>query len=405
MAFEPKISPENLLPWSSMEDWVDGASSAPTGHTLSSGAVAREATIIKVGTYSAKITRSGSNALMYYDLENPSEWRGRKITMACWVYATVTNTVRISIDDGVSSQSSSTVEPSIGGWVRHTVTHNINPSATQVRVQFEVITTNGIGYFDDARLFEGDSDQLIFSTVMAVDDFVPAKSYSGQIVNVPRRLGGRIPNMQLLQQSIAVRGTIVGATKAAARTSHDILNKAINPVRTTILGEIEKKDLYIDDDRLIRVHLNRDNLKQKAAYKLRDIDLRFLSSDPFWRSPNMTRHKETISASPTIFTISTINGNAPTYPIITITNNSSNTSLILVENLTTRQVFKYTGTLATGQDLVIKAQTLEVINNSVGDLGNAQDEIAMQLFPEDNEIQITGIVSGVITLDWFDQWL
>ena len=69
MAVDSKIGPRNLLPWSHMEDWVDGTSSAPTEHTLSGSgaAVARESTIIKKGTYSAKVTRNSNDVKLYYD--------------------------------------------------------------------------------------------------------------------------------------------------------------------------------------------------------------------------------------------------------------------------------------------------------------------------------------------------
>ena len=57
MIADLKLSPANILKWSHMEDWVSGASSAPTEHTLSGAgaSIARESTTVKSGTYSAAV--------------------------------------------------------------------------------------------------------------------------------------------------------------------------------------------------------------------------------------------------------------------------------------------------------------------------------------------------------------
>ena len=89
MTTDIKISPENLLSWSNFEDWVNGTSVAPTEHTLTgaSAAVAREATTIKEGIYSAKVTRSGADVVLFHDLSSFSDFKGRKVTLGCWVWA------------------------------------------------------------------------------------------------------------------------------------------------------------------------------------------------------------------------------------------------------------------------------------------------------------------------------
>ena len=79
-----KISPENQVgDWGNMEDWAAGDAVAPTGWTLTgaSAAVAKEATIIKQGTFSAKVTRSGTDCFRRCPIRyagRPGAWSRHK---------------------------------------------------------------------------------------------------------------------------------------------------------------------------------------------------------------------------------------------------------------------------------------------------------------------------------------
>ena len=406
MAIDIKISPENLLNWSNFEDWVDGASAAPTEHTLTGGsaAVARESTSVKKGTYSAKVTRVGADATLYHDLSSFTDYRGRKVTLGAWVYATVASRGRLSIDDGVSAASNSSYHTGGSSWEYLEVTHDINPCASQLRSGFEVNTGNTDVYFDGAILVPGDTTFLVLSTVMDVGKFKPAIKYIGQTFNVPRRAGSIMPNMQPQSKTIEVSGSVVGVDAATARTNLDTLLKMVNSNRRKPNGDREMRDLYLFEDRLIKVHMNSNNLDHKAALTFRDVRLRFTSPNPYEQYINKTRHSETISASPTTFTISTVNGNAPTSPIITVTNNGSNISSLQIENRTTGQLWAYAGSIVTGQDLVIDTELLTIKNNAVSDVANFTGDADMQLFPENNEIYVLGLVAGVVKFDWFDRW-
>jgi len=61
------INPNNILYNGDFEDWAAGASASPDAWTAEgdSIAVAAETTTKKLGTYSAKITRSGTNCDLY----------------------------------------------------------------------------------------------------------------------------------------------------------------------------------------------------------------------------------------------------------------------------------------------------------------------------------------------------
>jgi hypothetical protein len=95
------ISPFNLLKNGSFESWSQGTSSAPDGWSLSgAGAtIAKETTIYKISYTSAKITRSGNDVRLYQRVIPSNHLIGRKVTLGCWVNATVANGVRISIED------------------------------------------------------------------------------------------------------------------------------------------------------------------------------------------------------------------------------------------------------------------------------------------------------------------
>lgn len=406
MSIDIKISPENLLPWSDFEDWENGASAAPTEHVLAGGsaAVAREATIIKKGTFSAKVTRSGDNATLSYDVPDFADYRGRKVTLGCWVRASVASRGRISIDDGVSSASNSSYHDGDSTFQFLTVTHNINPSATQIQVGFEVNTGNTAVYFDGAILAEGDTTFTVLTDIMDVAKIKPANKYKGQTFDVPRRIGARVPNMQIQSKTIEISGSVVGSTPVLTRTNLDSLLKVMNSQRRKPNGDREMRDLYIFEDRLLKVHVVGDSIDHRGAMNVRDIKLRLIAPDPFEQSTNKTRHSETISSSPTTFTISTVNGTTFSRPIITVTNNGSNISSLQVENLTSNQVWSYSGSLVTGQDLVIDTDLLTVENNGTGDMANFLGDSDMVLLPEDNEIKITGLVAGVIKFDFYNRF-
>lgn len=152
------INPTNLLQNGDFESWSVGTSVAPDGWTQNGGASAQESTIIKLGTYSYKLTRSGSNAYLYQNIHEKrgiAYWKGRKITFGCWVYATVASRVKIAINDGTVSYSSNHTGDSTWQWL--TVTHIVDASATAVAVYLGVEDGNTSAYFDGAMCVEGES--------------------------------------------------------------------------------------------------------------------------------------------------------------------------------------------------------------------------------------------------------
>lgn len=152
----------NLLINGNFESWAAGTSAAPDGWALegASATVARESSVIKLGTYSVKLTRVGTDCAVrqsnIYTAKGITYWRGKTVTVGCWVYATVANRARITILDGIDAGSSS-YHTGDSTWQWLTSTYVINVSATAFTIDCQVNTGDTSAYFDGAILVEGSS--------------------------------------------------------------------------------------------------------------------------------------------------------------------------------------------------------------------------------------------------------
>jgi hypothetical protein len=404
-----KISSENLLKWSSMEDWENGTSSAPTEHTLSgTGAtIAREATTIKTGTYSAAVTRNSNDATLYYDLPEYADYQKRKVTFGCWVYATVASRGRIGISDGVKATSTSSYHSGGSGWEFLEVTHDVDESATRLRVEMHVNTGDTTVYFDNGILVEGDKTYNLLSSSADIAKYTQALRYRSQKFNVARRVGNVIPNNKPDSQSISLEGLVVGSTITTARTTYDTIVKDINSTRIKPNGDTEPKDLYLYDDRLLKVHINSFSSKPEQTFKNISFTMRCTAPDPTYQYIQMLRSATTIDSSPKTATVTT-NGSTNTRCIITATAGSADITALTIENFTTDQIFTYSGTITSGNSLIIDTDLLTVENNGADDVANVSNEIGLLLVPGDNEFEYTitgGSTDSTVKIDWYDRWL
>ena len=404
VAAEIKVQPENLILWGNMEDWENGTAVAPTDHTLSgAGAtVARESTIIKQATYSAKVTRVGTDCILYHDFPDYADYVNRKMTFGCWAYATVASRVRIGITDGVGSTYSS-YHTGGSSWEFLTVTHDVDASATRIRSEMQVNTGDTAGYFDGGVLVDGDSSSLIITSVADIGGWVPSNRYRGQDFKVARRTGTIIPNMFIDSKTIRIEGMITSTDAATTRTNFDTLNKALNTERFKPNSDRQARDLYLFEDRFVRGYPSGFSPKYSAALRIVEFTYDFTIPDPFFYYVQMLRSRNTISATPTSFNV-TVNGNAFTRPIIRITNNGSNITTLTFENLTTSQSFSYAASLATSKILVVDCTDLSVENDGTDDIANFTGDFEMILVPGINKMKITGLASAVVQVDWRDRW-
>jgi len=157
------VNPTNLLSNGDFESWSAGTSAAPDGWTVS-GTVAREATTIKQGTYSAKLTTAGGgggSAYIYngtiHTEKGIAYWKSRTITFSVWVNASDANFVRIQGSDGVTNTFSSY---HTGGGAYELLTLTKTIAATATYIEFYVISGSAVSksfYVDGAMLVEGGS--------------------------------------------------------------------------------------------------------------------------------------------------------------------------------------------------------------------------------------------------------
>lgn len=388
------ISNKNLLSFSGMEDWVSGVSSAPTDYTLSgaSAAVAQEGTIIKRGLYSAKVTRAGADAMLYTDFSDYASYLGRQMTYGAWVYATVASRARISIGDGVGTTNSS-YHTGDSTWQFLTVTRNIDAAATRIRCGNEVNTGNTDAYFDGSILVEGASTFLDLSSY--IEDWKPGKKYRMSRFIVARRPGIIIPATEHDSVAIKMSGTIYGTTPTTARTAWDAFLQALNE---------SEKDLYLYDDRFLRVYLDSQNHEYVAALRAIKFDLSFTAQSPFSFYAQKYRSQQSISASPTSFTV-TNNGSAYSKPKITFVAGGSDIVSCTIENLTTGQTWSFTGTVVAGNSLIVDFDLVTLTNNGVDSIASSVgDYPQFRLNPGANSLKFTG-TNCTIKVDWYDRWL
>lgn len=406
MQLEIKISPENLLQWGDFEDWAEnGTSAAPTPWTLSgSGAsVAREATNVKKGIYSAKLTRSGADCMLLFDVPTYLNYQGHKMTIGFWVLCSTASIARVSINDGVGSSNSS-LHTGDGTWQRLTVTRDIDPAATKIEVQCQVNTTNGFAYFDGGLLAEGDSDFIILTNYADVVNVVPSHVFRGTEYPIPRREGEELPRYILSSKSIEITGLTLG-TVQTRRDNEDVINRIAHSFRDKANGKQEKRDFYVYDDRFLRGLLSQNNTTPKAAMRAADFDWIMLIPGVFYYSLQMYRTKQSLASSPVIFTVTT-NGTALTRPVITITAGGSNITTLTIENLTTGQLMSYAGTIVAGNSLVIDCTALTVLNNGNDDFANISNDTEIDLLPGANQFRITSTATGgTARIDAYDRFI
>ena len=152
---------QNLLKNGDMESWSAGTSSAPDGWVLSGAgaSVAREATTVKRGTYSAALTRAGTDCALrvntaHVQAGGTSYIDGREFTLGFWVWASVASRARIGIGDGVSTTYGS-YHSGGSAWEWLTVTKTMDAASTELVVLLAVDTGDTSGYFDAGTLVEG----------------------------------------------------------------------------------------------------------------------------------------------------------------------------------------------------------------------------------------------------------
>jgi len=153
------VNPTNLLSNGDFESWSAGTSSAPDGWTFSGNTIAREDTIIKLGTYSVKLTYTDVLTYIYKEIHTEkgiAYWKGRTVTLSCWVWCDTADEAKIRISDGDTATAYSDYHTGGSTWELITTTVTVGSSATRLRAGL-FIDGAADAYFDGAMLVEGAS--------------------------------------------------------------------------------------------------------------------------------------------------------------------------------------------------------------------------------------------------------
>ena len=153
-------NPTNLLTNGGFELWSAGTSAAPDGWAVTGGSVQRQtSTFVKSGLYSAELTGGAETPCQLYQQFHTGKgidyWKGRTVTLGCWVNTTGASRARFYLSDGVTPVYSSFHSGSgFYEWLTATIT--VDSNATVLQATLFVIAT-GVAYFDGAMCVEGSS--------------------------------------------------------------------------------------------------------------------------------------------------------------------------------------------------------------------------------------------------------
>jgi len=146
----------NLLYNTEFERWENGTAIAPTGWTLGGvgATIARDAVNQRKGTYCAAVTRAGADTTLAQNIIPFEHLKGRQVTAACWVKASVASRAMISINDGVG-QNTSIYHTGSGSYELMTVSKKVSAAAAYLVLYLQVVTGNTTAYFDQVIVTEG----------------------------------------------------------------------------------------------------------------------------------------------------------------------------------------------------------------------------------------------------------
>lgn len=102
------------------------------------------------GTYSLKVTRGTSDAVVYQNVSNYQDLAGYHVMFSAWVYASNSQTAVLYIDDG-DSVSASSMHSGTSGWECLTVEHTVSNMPDFLGVRLGMYNTSYVtAYLDDA---------------------------------------------------------------------------------------------------------------------------------------------------------------------------------------------------------------------------------------------------------------
>lgn len=107
-----------------------------------------------INAYSALFTRVGNDCNLFQRVEDFVRYRGRILTLGCWIWASVADRARLCIYDG-ATETFSSFHTGGSTWEWLTVTKILSAGAGECRAQGQILTDDTAAYFDGAILVEG----------------------------------------------------------------------------------------------------------------------------------------------------------------------------------------------------------------------------------------------------------
>ncbi len=130
----------------------------PTGWILegAGATLTRSQVQVKIGAYSAALTRAGEDCRIQQAVSNPARYTGRSVTHGCWVWASVANRACISIREDTGHGAESSYHTGGSTWEWLTVTYTLIWGAVGwLRPECRVYNGDTIAYFDGSVIVEG----------------------------------------------------------------------------------------------------------------------------------------------------------------------------------------------------------------------------------------------------------
>ena len=167
-AYVTNSAPTNLLTDGGLETW-DSASvlhNYDYAQDGTGGSLARESTTKKVGTYSAKITKSNSGGSAIYQTIAATAYRNKTVTVGCWVksantYAELFTGVLLVVYTDLLAQLNGVNQTDTANWQFLSCSIVVGAAINNITIKMEVTTNaTAVAYFDSACMVSGSGGAL-----------------------------------------------------------------------------------------------------------------------------------------------------------------------------------------------------------------------------------------------------
>ena len=129
------------------DQWAAGTSAAPDGWTAfgSSVTIAREATQVRIGDFSVKVTTASAESGISQGATRIGRFRGQRLSLRGWVWNNTAGEAAIRLTDGVTTKTEDNSGSSNWEYLE-TDPFTMSDAATELTASFRVDTGTKVGY-------------------------------------------------------------------------------------------------------------------------------------------------------------------------------------------------------------------------------------------------------------------